>query len=114
LFQDFLVFFLCRRNLRDIKLDRYFLCENINLRINEYSIQIMVEIGMVEIIGMGGNARNNWYNAYSSVLLEGASKGFQFGYRYSISRIGIIIAFLTPALQPPVYEGTRHLGLQEG
>jgi hypothetical protein len=52
-----LVFYLCRHNLRDIKLDYYFLCENINLRISEYSIQIMVEIGIVEIIGMGGNAR---------------------------------------------------------
>ena len=34
----------------------------------------MVEIDIVEIIGMGGNARNNWDNAYSSVLLEEASK----------------------------------------
>ncbi len=49
----------------------------------------------------GRNARNNWHNVYSSALLEEASKGFQFRYRYSISRISIIIAFLTSALQPP-------------
>jgi hypothetical protein len=52
----------------------------IGLKVGDYSIQIMVEIGIVEIIGMG-TPLVNWYNVRSSVLLEEASTGVHCGYR---------------------------------
>ena len=54
---------------------------HINLRTGNYSIQIMVEIGIVEIINMGGALGIIGTMFIVLYLLEEASTGIHCGYR---------------------------------